>query len=161
MAVAGTVALTNNYVDHNGNDVTASFGAFSLKPNPESKVEFNTIVDNKANLGAASAGGVFCDVDGFTYNNNIIFRNTGGPSASTQTFGNCSVGNSFVLAAPAADNTPQFVHPNTPPFDYHLTAATPLTIRDAGGACTGQDFDGDTRPINGACDLGADEYKSQ
>jgi hypothetical protein len=27
----------------------------------------------------------------------------------------------------------------------------------AGGACTGNDFDGDMRPIDGACDLGADE----
>jgi hypothetical protein len=52
-----------------------------------------------------------------------------------------------------------FAHPNGPPFDYHLTAASPSTIVDAAGSCTGTDFDGDARPVGAACDLGADERK--
>jgi hypothetical protein len=158
MNVAGVVRLSNNVLHHNGNEISAPSGALSLRPATGSKVQFNTIVDNKANMGAASAGGIFCDITGFVADGNLIFRNTGGASLTAQTFGNCTYGNSFVMAAAANDNTPQFVHPNTLPFDYHLTATTPTTIRDAAGACTGVDFDGDTRPVGPACDLGADEY---
>jgi hypothetical protein len=158
MTADGMVTLINNIAHHNGNDTSASFGAFSLRPSLGSMVQFNTIVDNKANMGAASTGGVFCDIAGFVAANNLIFRNTGG-SPSAQTFGNCTYGDSFVAAGSStADNTPQFVHPNTLPFDYHLTSTTPATILDAAGACSGVDFDGDSRPIGPACDLGADEY---
>lgn len=158
MSVVGVVNLSNNFIHHNGNDIDASFGGLSLRPAAGSMVQFNTIIDNKANLGAASAGGVFCDVAGFVADNNIIFRNTGGQATSTQVFGNCMYGKSFVAAAPAADNTPMFVHPNTPPFDYRLTSSTPATIRDVAGNCTGVDHDGDVRPFGSGCDLGADEY---
>lgn len=159
MNADAVVRVTNNFIHHNGNDVTASFGALLLRPMTGSRVDFNTIVDNKANLGTASAGGIFCDVPGFVADNNIIFRNTGGQTTMQQTFGSCSYGRSFVVAAPAADNTPQFAHPNTLPFDYHLTSQTPTTIRDAAGMCSDIDFDGDERPIGPACDLGADEYR--
>jgi len=158
MNADNVVTLTNNFVHHNGNDVSSSFGAFSLRPAPGSKVQFNTIIDNKANMGTASAGGVFCDVTGFVAEGNLVFA-IRGATTTVQTFGNCTYGNSFVMGTAAADNTPQFVHPNTPPFDYHLTSSTPTTIRDAGGVCTGLDFDGDTRPVGAACDLGADEVR--
>lgn len=159
MNMDGAVTLTSNILHHNGNSLTASFGALSLRPAAGSAVQFNTIVDNSANSGAASAGGVFCDVTGFVAADNLIFRNTGGTSLTTQTFGNCTYGNSFVAAGSSAvDNTPQFAHPNLPPLDYHLTSSTPTTIRDAAGACTGVDYDGDPRPFGTACDLGADEY---
>jgi hypothetical protein len=65
------------------------------------------------------------------------------------------------MAATIIDNTPKFAHPNSDPFDYRLTADTPTIIRDAAGACTGFDFDGDARPSGTACDLGADEFHAQ
>ena len=161
MTGAGTAFdISNNFIYRNGNTVSASVGGISAIPSSGSKLEFNTIVDNQANAGAASAGAVFCDQSGFIASDNLIFRNTGGTAGNVQTFGNCTYGNSYVQpGSSTVDNTPMFAHPNTTPFDYHLTASTPNTILDAAGACTGTDFDGDTRPIGVACDLGADEYK--
>jgi len=159
MTALGVVTLTDNVVHHNGNNVTAEFGGLRLRPMAGSKVEFNTIVDNQAiTTSSSSTGGVFCEVPTFVAAGNVIFRNTGGASLRSQTFGTCTYGSSFVaMGADAADNTPMFVKPNAMPFDYHLTAATPTTILNAGGACTGSDLDGDARPQGGACDLGADE----
>ena len=158
MATAGAVDITNSFIHHNGNTVGASAGGLSLRPMVGSKVEFNTIIDNQANLGAASAGGVFCDTNGFIAANNLIFRNTGGPSGNVQTFGNCMYGNSFNMpGSGASDNTPAFANPNSEPYDYHLTTSSPSSVLDAAGACSTSDFDGEARPAGGACDLGADE----
>jgi hypothetical protein len=158
MGANGVVSLTINFIYNNGNNLTAAAGGLSLRPMGASKVEFNTIVDNQANLGAASAGGVFCDTAGFVAPNNLIFRNTGGATGTAQTFGNCTYGNSYSApGASAADNTPVFKSPNSQPFDYHLTASSPASVLDAAGACTGIDFDSQARPQGPACDLGADE----
>lgn len=155
-----TFDITNNFIYRNGNQSTSSVGGLSVRPMGQSRLERNTIVDNQADAGTATAGGVFCDVAGFVAAGNIIFRNVGGPTANVQTFGSCTYGNSFVMAgASPVDEALAFAHSNTQPFDYHLTAASPTTVRDAGGACTGTDVDGDPRPQGAACDLGADELK--
>lgn len=73
MSAEGVVTLTNNLVHHNGDELTSPFGALSLRPASGSVVRFNTIIDNHANTGTASAGGVFCDVPGFVASDNIIF----------------------------------------------------------------------------------------
>jgi hypothetical protein len=161
MTGLGTLfTITNNFIYRNGNNATASAGGLSLIPTGASSLEFNTIVDNQAKVSSTSAGGVFCDQMGFTAAHNIIFRNTGGTSGNVQTVGVCTYGDSFIMpGASIVDNAPGFAHPNESPFDYHLTAASPKTIVDAAGPCTGVDFDGDTRPIGPACDLGADEWK--
>ena len=158
MTASGIISITNSYIHHNGTPVMASVGGLSLRPTGTSKVEFNTIIDNQANLGAASSGGMFCDVAGFIAANNIIFRNTGGAAGNVQTFGNCTYGNSFVMpGATPADNSLNFASPNAQPYDYHLTTTSPSSVVGAAGACTGIDFDGDARPARGTCDLGADE----
>ncbi|HLL22294.1 MAG TPA: right-handed parallel beta-helix repeat-containing protein [Kofleriaceae bacterium] len=156
MSAPGAVNISNSFIYRNGNTISTSAGGVLLSPMGASKFEFNTVTDNQASTSVLSAGGIVCNATGFVAANNIIFRNTGGP-ANAQTLGDCTFGNSFVMSASAVDNTPQFANPNSAPFDYHLTAQSPTTIRNAAGACTGTDFDGNTRPKDGACDLGADE----
>ena len=157
MTALGVVTLTNNVVHHNGNNVTAEFGGLRLRPMAGSKVEFNTVVDNLANTDTLSIGGVSCTGATFVADGNVIFRNQGG-ATTEQATGSCTYGTSFKAAGiSTTDNTPMFVKPNMQPYDYHLTAASPTTILNAGGACTGVDLDGDARPQGGACDLGADE----
>jgi hypothetical protein len=158
---ASTFTIMNNFVYRNGNTTMATAGGVGVVGIVDSsKLEFNTIVDNLAGGGATNVGGVLCDRSGFTAANNLIFRNTGGVSGNVQTLGLCTYGNSFVSAGTSTvDNTPMFAHPNSAPFDYHLTPTSPNTIVDAAGTCSGVDYDGDTRPVGPACDLGADERK--
>lgn len=75
--------------------------------------------------------------------------------------GRCNFTGNLELAAGPDDTTLKFRSETTSPKDYHLTAASPASVRDvAGVTCTGlQDFDGDERPQGGSCDLGADEVK--
>jgi hypothetical protein len=161
MTGSGTLfTIKNNFIYQNGNSATASVGGLSLVPTGTSSLEFNTIVDNRAKIAGTSAGGIFCDEPGFVAAHNLIFRNTGGTNGNVQTVGVCTYGDSFnMTGASIVDNAPGFAHPNALPYDYHLTATSPTSIVDAAGACTGVDFDGDTRPIGAACDLGADERK--
>jgi hypothetical protein len=153
-------SITNNFVYRNGNTIDANIGGVGVTAVPPgtSKLEFNTIVDNQARVATTSVGGVLCDETGFVAAHNIIFRNTGGMAGNVQTLGICTYADSLNMPGTSnIDNSPGFVHPNATPFDYHLTPASPATIVNAAGACTGVDFDGDMRPIGAACDLGADE----
>jgi hypothetical protein len=158
---ATAFTIRNNFIYRNGNTTTANSGGVgTVGIVAGSVLEFNTIVDNLASGDSLSVGGVLCDRTGFVAPNNLIFRNAGGAAGNVQTLGICGFGNSFISAGTGpVDNTPMFAHPNSTPFDYHLTPASPSTIVDAAGSCTGVDFDGDARPVGGACDLGADERK--
>lgn len=148
--------ITNNFIYGNGASIS-KFGGIYLEAKPNSavanKIEFNTIVDNHANTGTTDvAGGVVCNVAGLAAANNLIFRNTGGPSSDPQVAGTCTYKNSLLTAPP----NPGFASAT----DYHLTAQTPSTIidkADCGG--TKVDIDGESRPRGGGCDLGADEAR--
>jgi hypothetical protein len=137
-------------------------GILATNPAPGSKLEFTTIVDNQDGNSSGDAGGVTCNNDSFAFSNNIIFRNIGGTNGTAQTNGGCTYGNSFLIAGTGPmDLSLAFLSDTmTSPRDYHLTAASPVSVKDVAGlSCTGVDYDGDTRPIGGTCDLGADEYK--
>jgi Right handed beta helix region len=150
--------ITNSFIVDN----RAIGGLLINKPGAGSKLEFNTIVDNADGTGAGDAGGVTCDDATFTFPNNLIFRNTGGPGAGkVQTFGNCTPGNSFIAPGTGPTDATLAFRKDIAPRDYHLTATSPTSVRNGAGAtCTNAiDVDGDSRPQEGACDLGADEFK--
>jgi Right handed beta helix region len=153
----GKFTITNSFIVGN----KASGGIVTFAPSSGSKLEFNTIVDNVSGGSSAQAGGVVCDNANVSARYNILYRNTGGTGGTAQKFGACVFAGSFEMAALATDDTLKFKSDTTTPKDYHLTAASPPTVQNVGTAvCTGlKDYDGDARPLGGACDLGADEIK--
>jgi hypothetical protein len=131
---------------------------------PESILERNTIAFNQSS-GVAFRGGISCNAPLVAAAGNLIFHNTEGDGAGgTKTdattqkndVSSCQYGNT--LAIPTDAGNLGFKSPVIAPLDFHLTSASPPTIVDAGGTCSGIDLDGDARPIGAACDLGADEY---
>src|SRR5262249_50414427 len=118
---------------------------------------YNTVAYNK-NASSGDRGGVTCLGANVAAQGNLIYKNSEGrmTSDATQSGGTCVFGNSLSLGSVAGNLG--FKSPETAPVDFHFTAMTPSSVVDAGGNCTGVDFDGDTRPIGTACDLGADEY---
>lgn len=162
-------AISDSIITYNGRALGAqpsSIGGVTITANTTgSSFERNTVAFNESD-GLTFRGGVSCNAPLVTASGNLIFHNaepdgTGGLRNDLTTQRNpsaaCAFGNSLALAT-----DPQnlgFRSPLVPPLDFHLTAATPLFVRDAGGACTGFDLDGDPRPQDAACDLGADEFR--
>lgn len=149
--------VTNSFIV--GNKVGGGISA--LQPTADSRFEFNTIVDNVGGNTALDAGGIICNTAAASARHNIIYRNTGGSNGMVQKLGVCNSTGSFELAAGPTDDTLKFKSDATTPKDYHLTTASPASVRDVPGlVCAGlKDFDGDDRPQGAACDLGADELK--
>jgi hypothetical protein len=155
------ITIINNFIHNNGQTATSPVGGMALLPGDPSRVEFNTVVDNRAMQASGIGGGVRCNTAGvYEFPNNLVYRNTGGLGNQVQISGECGFTGSFQLADPTGtENLPMFVAPNTNPPDYHLTAQSPPDIRDK-VSCSGLvDFDGQARPANDKCDLGADEFQ--
>ncbi len=161
-----TFTITNNIIVYNGaaNGTAATqLGGIAVTANTSgSKLEWNTIALNQSD-GTIYRGGLTCTGAMVSATGNLIYRNSepdgsGGLKTDDTTQRNatgCQFGNTLAVANDAGNLG--FKSPGTPPLDFHLTASSPSTVVGAGGSCTGTDFDGDTRPIDGACDLGADE----
>lgn len=147
--------ITNSFIVSN----SGGGGLQISRPGAGSKLEFNTIVDNRnSGTNFSDVGGIFCDDSNFLFANNLIFRNSGGLTGIVQTLGACRYGNSFINAGNGSGDSSLGFRSNVAPFDYHLTAGSPASVRDAAGTCTGMDYDGDSR-AGILCDLGADEVQ--
>jgi hypothetical protein len=153
----GKFTITNSFIVANkvGGGIRAS------TPADDSKLEFNTIVDNASGTNVTQAGGVVCDKDAISARNNIIFRNTGGPGGMIQKLGACVFDNSFeAVGGTGTEDTLKFKTDTGTTRDYHLTSMSPSSVKDITNLnCTGVDYDGEARPMGGTCDLGADELK--
>ena len=153
--------IENNFIIGNGQATdpgSSAIGGIVIVPNiGGAKLTFNTIAFNNNNISLYQSG-VTCAGADVVAQGNIVYGNTRGTATTTavQLGGACLFGNSLALGSVSGDLG--FKSP-TPPLDLHLTAMSPATIVNAGGACTGVDFDGDSRPVGSACDLGADEYR--
>ena len=168
--VATLFSIADNFITYNGQALGAlasTVGGVAITSNTAgSKFERNTVAFNQSS-GSTFRGGASCNALLVGAGGNLLYRNSepdgsGGlkNDATTQAnlTGGCSFGNSFSAATDAANLG--FKSPLVAPFDFHLTAASPTTVRDAGGVCSGTDIDGEPRPQGAACDLGADEYKA-
>ncbi len=95
-------------------------------------MEFNTVVDNLANLGVTTAGGIECEG---TYDApfNLVYRNQGGLGGAYEVVGTCTFQSSYVNHDMPGENAVEFKNPNdsTNP-DFRLSDRSPTgTIRDS------------------------------
>ena len=154
---AGTFKVSNSVIADNGDASNggSDFGGVILGgAGIASELTQNTIVGNLQKPTALGAGGVTCTVAAFAGERNIIAGNTASVTAMQVT--GCTYPNSFL-----AGNFTSLMFADPGTLNFHLTAASPATVKDVAGltTCPGVDIDGNARPVNTFCDLGADEYK--
>lgn len=162
MTVASAIFKISNTVIADNGDVGAAgsdIGGITLSSSSSGNIfDDNTIVANRNRAAAADTPGIKCAVANFIARRNIVTSNAQNTTYPAQLQGGCVFEQSFV--EPGSDvNALKFADPAR--ADYHLTAASPASVRDVPGVttCSGVDLDGDARPQNGLCDLGADEFK--
>ncbi len=160
-ASAGKFDIRNNFIYSNGSGsgTNASlYGGVLIELDAAGKLEFNTVAFNEA-LGTQNRAGIACYGMTNSADGNLVYNNRdggGGPDTTLQIGGDCQRGTSYALGAGELG----FKNPSLSTPDFHLTAATPTTVLDAGGMCQGRndvDFDGQVRPSGTPCDVGADE----
>ncbi len=159
--------LRNNFIIGNGkpsgtNPNPSLSGGALLEPNVGGTFEYNTVALNGS--AGTRAPGVHCDGASNLARNNIIVANTDGMNGTNdQNQVNQGTGCAFGNSVRLGNGAPlMFVSYAGDPPDFHLTSMSPATVRDAAGDCSAtvpKDFDGQARPYNGDCDLGADEYQ--
>ena len=154
-----TFDITNNFIFRNGDQDNGAFGGVNLgvAVAAGSRLEFNTIVDNRAAAGATRAGGTICDIAGFVAANNLIARNTVAGNANavnSQTLGVCSYPTSKIQSDLAGL---LFEESETSPFDYHVQAGSSVIDQATTSSAVLVDVDGDGRPAGAQKDIGADE----
>lgn len=146
--------ITNNFIVENGTDGPSGsvYGGAYLVSRETNSFDFNTVVNNKVGSGG-NAGGIQCFTSGYFSINNLIGNN------SIRDFAGCTYD---VISTPHLDPS-VFLKAG----DYHLSVNAPASIRDSveclsfAGITIDKDIDGEPRPANGKCDLGADEYSAK
>ncbi len=135
IAIGNGVAfdITNSVVAHNGGTTGAGVSLGSYTGTSPVRFAFNTVVDN-------GQGGVVCAAGHVV--TGILAHNNGVRDFSA----------SCIPDATSSTALPVFGS------NYHLTANSPC-INAGGSACSSDhDIDGESRPKDGACDCGADEF---
>jgi len=153
--VGATFSLINNFITGNGDEMGADgtiFGGLFLGITVAgtNRLEFNTIVDNKAVI---NSGGIVCNVATFMGPNNIIAHNSldqNTTATNAQTLGACMYPSSKVLndASELRLSGSFKLMLGSTAIDQATTPSDVIV-----------DFEGDARPSGSNKDIGADEYK--
>ncbi len=155
----GSFEVTNNVIARNGDNLFGDSGGIAIIGGASggSRIEFNTIVDNRLK-SSATGGGISCNIGGFQAANNVIARNSiNGDTvvAGAQTTGSCTYPSSKIQADLSGL---LFVSADASPFDYHLQVGSSLIDQAVTMSDIDIDIDGDARPTGSASDIGADEF---
>ena len=157
--------IRNNFILGNGKATGVNPGPSgtggALLESVNGVFEFNTVALNSSS--GTKRPGLHCEGAANSATSNIVVGNTdqlNGTQDGNQinTANACAFGDTLKLGNGA---TLGFVSYGDP-VDFHLTAASPTTVRDAAGDCGAvvpTDYDREPRPFGPACDLGADEYR--
>jgi hypothetical protein len=156
----GTFNITNSFIVRNGDELAGTFGGLSLgiATPGNNRLEFNTIVDNKAAINSA---GVVCNVPAFMAPNNIVARNnlagsTTAPGAQT-TVGGCTYPSSRIQNDVSGL---MFEHPDPPgTLSYKLLLGSAAIDQATTPSDIVEDFEGQPRPSGPGKDIGADELQ--
>jgi hypothetical protein len=164
MAVGGArFHVINNFIANNGNDNAFTGGIEVSAGATVGQIEHNTIVGNRG----SRAGGLVCSSGlAFTFRNNIIYGNVAPGQA--QVSGPCQ--HAFSIVGPGSvlpgqgNLTADPLITDLQAADLHLLpsspardAADPTRDRSAPAITVAADIDGDSRPVGGRADIGADE----
>lgn len=138
-------AVTNSFIHHNGAAGVPAvvIGAGSVRP--ETRFEFNTVIDNPVDLAAA----LKCTKATVTPNN-IIARN-GTIATAVDT---CVATDSLVT-----DDVAGLAFVDDANMNYHITDASIAKDMAPDGSSLDDDVDGELRPQGAAKDYGADEFR--
>ena len=160
----GDFVVVNNILAKNGTP-TSTFGGVRIDGAPPSgpagaRFEYNTVAGNVAQSGFVS--GVVCSfvTVPVAMKNSIVYGN---PGATKQVDGvNCEWSYSNIGPGPDTDGEgninmlPSFVSEST--SDFHLMPGSAMVnMADPDSDDVDEDIDGDERPADGRCDMGADE----
>ena len=156
-----TYAFHNNVITNNGRSsggTPTSAGGVLLESASGGKFDYNTVAFNGSS--GASKPGIQCGGTNSAVGNLVVQNSdfASGTSDGNQVGGTCDFGNSYRGMSATGLG---FKVPTATPPDLHLTDATPASVRDFEADCSmyvTTDLDGQPRPYNLACDLGADEY---
>jgi hypothetical protein len=150
----GTIDIENSFIVLNGNPNAATPGA-TLQPGAGSNVfRFNTVAYNTIISPSVDSAGVAC-VTAVNLEESLITANVGG---SSQTSAMCGSDSTDIISA--TDDF-DFVRTSGSNFDFHLGSASSPAVNvgsNNGPNCGGIDFDGDKRPQQTFCCIGADEF---
>jgi len=151
---AGSIDFHNNFIFRNGSPTLGRSANVVIGNGVSGQFVFNTVAYNDSKKN--STPGVDCNSPTVVLDGNLIADNTekGLFNGAAQVSGTCDFTKSYTKPTSVAND----IHWVDVSADFHLTAASTLALDIPGLVCDGKDdFDGDSRPLGGGCDYGADE----